>query len=386
MRNIFAKLFIGATITVIGAFGADIPLRKVFLSATRQHWFHVAWSRDAHPVHGITSAAASEFPTPQVDRLSRSLLDFARLMDVFERHGVNLVSVTQPLNTTVSMGRLTLNILLSFAQFEREIISERTRDKMAAARKKGKWMGGIPVLGYDVAPGGGRLVVNNEEAERVRAIFTLCLEYRSVEQVLAAVQTQGWRNKRRTAETETPHAGRPFTEASLERLLSNVLYIGQVRHEGKTYPGEQASIIEESVWREAQKLLSNERSRRLFRRAGPGARTVPGGEAQQRAVAEQVPRIARLMALALKFEQMIRQAVVPDYAVLAAVGRVSRARVTQIMNLLNLAPDIQEQILFLRWETAERCGICEQTIRRMSSLLLWSDQRARWAALISKNG
>jgi hypothetical protein len=92
------------------------------------------------------------------------------------------------------------------------------------------------------------------------------------------------------------------------------------------------------------------------------------------------------MALALKFEQMIRQAVVPDYAVLAAVGQVSRARVTQIMNLLNLAPDIQEQILFLRWKAGERCGICEQTIRRMSSLLLWNDQRARWAALISKNG
>ena len=112
--------------------------------------------------------------------------------------------------------------------------------------------------------------------------------------------------------------------------------------------------------------------------------TGPGANAEQDEVAERVPRIARLMALALKFELMIRQAVVPDYAVLAAVGRVSRARVTQIMNLLNLAPDIQEQILFLRWETAERCGICEQSIRRMSSLLLWSDQRARWAALTSK--
>jgi len=90
------------------------------------------------------------------------------------------------------------------------------------------------------------------------------------------------------------------------------------------------------------------------------------------------------MALALKFEQTVRQTLVPDYAVLAALGRVSRARVTQIMNLLNLAPDIQEQILFLKWETAERCGICEQSIRRMSSLLLWSDQRARWAALTSR--
>jgi DNA invertase Pin-like site-specific DNA recombinase len=320
----------------------------------------------------------------KVDRLSRSLLDFARLMDVFERHGVSLVSVTQPLNTTVSMGRLTLNILLSFAQFEREIISERTRDKMAAARKKGKWMGGVPVLGYEVAPGGGRLVVNNEEAERVRAIFTLYLKYRSVDQALAAVQAQDWKNKHWTAETATPHAGRPFTKASLERLLSNVLYIGQVRHDGKTYPGEHASIVEESVWHEVQKLLSHERSHRLFRQAAIGPRTAPGGNAQQPAVAERVPRIARLMALALKFEQMIRQAVVPDYAVLAAVGRVSRVRVTQIMNLLNLAPDIQEQILFLGWEAAERCGICEQSIRRMSSLLIWSDQRARWAALTSK--
>ena len=137
----------------------------------------------------------------KVDRLSRSLLDFARLMDVLERHGASLVSVTQPLNTTVSMGRLTLNILLSFAQFEREIISERTRDKMAAARKKGKWMGGVPVLGYDVAPGGGRLVVNNEEAERVRAIFTLYLEYR--------LSIRSWRPYRRETGGTNLDSGKP---------------------------------------------------------------------------------------------------------------------------------------------------------------------------------
>jgi len=215
----------------------------------------------------------------------------------------------------------------------------------------------------------------------VRAIFTLYLEHGSVDQVLAAVQAQSWRNKHWTVETDTPRPGRPFSKASLERLLSSVLYIGQVRHEGKTYPGEQASIIEEPVWREAQKLLSHGRSRRLSRRFGTRTRTAPGATAQH---AERVPRVARLMALALRFEQMIRQAVVPDYAVLAAVGRVSRARVTQIMNLLNLAPDIQEQILFLTSEVAEHFRICEQTIRRMSSLLLWSDQRTRWAALTSK--
>src|SRR6266704_930045 len=108
----------------------------------------------------------------KVDRLSRSLLDFARLMEIFERHKVSLVSITQPLNTTSSLGRLTLNILLSFAEFERSMIADRTRDKMAAARRKGKWVGGTPVLGYDLAASGGKLVINPEEARRVQEIFS----------------------------------------------------------------------------------------------------------------------------------------------------------------------------------------------------------------------
>jgi DNA invertase Pin-like site-specific DNA recombinase len=318
----------------------------------------------------------------KVDRLSRSLLDFARLMDVFERHGVNLVSVTQPLNTTVSLGRLTLNILLSFAQFEREIIAERTRDKMAAARRKGKWMGGIPVLGYDVAPGGGRLVVNNEEAGRVRAVFASYLEYRSLDRVLATSHERSWTHKVRSASAVTPHIGKPFSKASLERLLSNPLYIGRVGYQGETHPGEQASIVEESVWREAQKLLAQELTRKRSRRSEKGRRT-GRGTTEKDPVPERVPRIARLMALALKFEQMMQQSLVPDYAVLAALGRVSRSRVTQIMNLLNLAPDIQEQILFLKADAAERQGICELSIRRLSSLLLWREQRAQWNALNS---
>jgi DNA invertase Pin-like site-specific DNA recombinase len=322
----------------------------------------------------------------KVDRLSRSLLDFARLMDVLERHQVSLVSVTQPLNTTVSLGRLTLNILLSFAQFEREIIAERTRDKMAAARRKGKWMGGIPVLGYEVASGGGKLVVNNEEAKRVRAVFALYLECRSNDELLAAVQARGWTNKYWKTNTVTADGGRPFSKASLERLLSNVLYIGQVRYQGVTYAGEQASIVEEWVWREAQKLLAQERTRALSRRAGLVARRDLAATAERDGLHERVPRISRLMALALKFDQMIRQAVVTDYAVLATLGRVTRPRVTQIMNLLNLAPDIQEQILFLNSETAEKCGICEPSIRRLSTLVLWREQRARWSALKSKLG
>src|SRR4051812_39612376 len=120
----------------------------------------------------------------KVDRLSRSLLDFTRLLSLFEKRGVSFVSVTQEFNTSSSMGRLTLHILLSFAQFEREIIGERTRDKLSAARRKGKWTGGVPVLGYDVAPGEGRLEVNAAEAEQVRDLFALCARSSSLSEAL----------------------------------------------------------------------------------------------------------------------------------------------------------------------------------------------------------
>jgi site-specific DNA recombinase len=123
------------------------------------------------------------------------LLDFTRMLSVFEKHQVSFVAVTQQFNTSTSLGRLTLNILLSFAQFERELIGERTRDKMSAARRKGKWVGGYPVLGYDVDPAGGRLVVNQEEAERVRAIFALFEENRSLLLTLAEIERRGWRLK-----------------------------------------------------------------------------------------------------------------------------------------------------------------------------------------------
>ena len=136
----------------------------------------------------------------KVDRLSRSLLDFARLMDRFEQRAVSFVSVTQQFNSTSSLGRLTLNILLSFAQFERELISERTRDKMSAARKKGKWVGGTPVLGYDVDPAGGRLVVNPKEAQRVGEIFELYRVSRSLDRVLEELARRGWTTKSWTSQ------------------------------------------------------------------------------------------------------------------------------------------------------------------------------------------
>ena len=132
----------------------------------------------------------------KVDRLSRSLLDFAKIMEAFEKRHVSFVAVTQQINSATSMGRLMLNVLLSFAQFEREIIGERTRDKIAATRRKGKWSGGRPLLGYYVDPACQRLAVNAEEAGRVRAIFALFLEYQSLPVVVRELEMRGWTNKR----------------------------------------------------------------------------------------------------------------------------------------------------------------------------------------------
>ncbi|RLB82655.1 MAG: recombinase family protein, partial [Deltaproteobacteria bacterium] len=190
----------------------------------------------------------------KVDRLSRSLLDFARIMETFEKHGVSFVSVTQQFNTTNFMGRLTMNILLSFARFEREIISERTRDKMSAARRKGKWVGGMPVLGYDVDPRGGRLVVNEEEAAQVHAIYELYLEHRSLIPVVRELGRRGWRNKRWITKKGTTHGGSPFTKHTLFRLLTNVIYIGKVSYKGTIYPGEHDAIVDAKVWKRVQEL------------------------------------------------------------------------------------------------------------------------------------
>jgi site-specific DNA recombinase len=152
----------------------------------------------------------------KVDRLSRSLLDFAKMMETFEQHGVSFVSITQQFNSATSMGRLVLNVLLSFAQFEREIIAERTRDKMAATRRKGKWSGGMPVLGYDLDPRGRRLQVNEEEeAERVRAIFTLYLEHQAHLPVVQELARRGWVGKRWQTRNGCHRGGRPFTKTSL---------------------------------------------------------------------------------------------------------------------------------------------------------------------------
>ena len=197
----------------------------------------------------------------KVDRLSRSLLDFARLVEVLDAHNVSFVSVTQPINTADSAGRLMLNVLLSFAQFERETIADRTRDKMSAARRKGKWTGGMPVLGYDIHPDGGRLVVNEGEAEQVREIFRMYVRYKSLRAVCEELDHRKWRTKAWTTRKGALRGGTAFTKSTLQRHLTNVTYTGKVNHRGQVYAGEHEAIISTRTFNRVQELIAeNKRS------------------------------------------------------------------------------------------------------------------------------
>lgn len=190
----------------------------------------------------------------KIDRLSRSLRDFSKLMELFEQHGVAFVSTTQAFNTAIPMGRLMLHILASFSEFEREVIAERTRDKIAATRRKGKWTGGMPVLGYDL-DANSKLVINAGEATQVRNIFALYLEHQSIIAVIEELDRRGWCNKRWTTRKGAQRGGQPFTKTSLHSLLTNVLYLGQVRYKTEVHPGEHAAIVDQETWNRVQTLL-----------------------------------------------------------------------------------------------------------------------------------
>ena len=182
----------------------------------------------------------------KVDRLTRSLSDFAKIVDLFDQHKVSFVSVTQAFNTTTSMGRLTLNMLLSFSQFEREITAERIRDKIAASKAKGLWMGGRPPLGYDGL--GRKLVVNPEEAELVRHIFRRCLELGSVLTLIADLRKRDVRSKRWTNKQGMLVGGAFFSRGALYHLLANPVYRGAIRHGKLLYENAHPAIVDEAVW------------------------------------------------------------------------------------------------------------------------------------------
>lgn len=191
----------------------------------------------------------------KVDRLSRSLLDFSRIMETFDKHNVAFVSVTQAFNTGSSMGRLILNVLLSFAQFEREMISERTRDKIAAARRKGKWSGGMPVLGYNVKD--TKLVVDPAEAKLVKSIFELYLDTMSILKTAQVLNCRNIRTKEWVTRKGRKMGGRTFDKGAVYQLLTNRVYVGQVRHRDEYYKGEHKAIIDQITFDRVQEMLTS---------------------------------------------------------------------------------------------------------------------------------
>jgi DNA invertase Pin-like site-specific DNA recombinase len=189
----------------------------------------------------------------KVDRLSRSLSDFAKMVEIFDANTVSFVSVTQQFNTTTSMGRLTLNILLSFAQFEREVIGERVRDKVAASKRKGMWMGGCPPLGYDIVE--KKLVVNPREADLVRHIFQRFLTLRSCTTLARELRAKGYRTKSYTTQTGREKIGTLMDKGYIYKLLSNPMYLGEIHHKGQIYDGQHAAIVERDLWSAVQAVM-----------------------------------------------------------------------------------------------------------------------------------
>ncbi len=189
----------------------------------------------------------------KVDRLTRSLADFAKMVELFDAHGVSFVSVTQQFNTTTSMGRLTLNVLLSFAQFEREVTGERIRDKIAASKRKGMWMGGLPPVGYLAKD--RTLVVDEPNAGRIREIYRLYLELDCVRRLKAELDRRSWVTPARNSKRAGACGQRPFSRGHLYRVLSNPIYIGMIPHKEQVYPGNHPAVIDQELWQAVQDRL-----------------------------------------------------------------------------------------------------------------------------------
>jgi site-specific DNA recombinase len=205
----------------------------------------------------------------KIDRLTRSLADFAKLVEAFDTKSISFVAVTQQFNTTSSMGRLTLNVLLSFAQFERELSSERVRDKIAASRRKGKWTGGTVPLGYDAKD--KKLVINKAEAETVSTIFRLYLQLGSFSQLVAELDRRGIVTKRRDTKVAKYNGALPFTYGPLAYFLKNRVYLGEIHYGGKWFKGEHKAIIDRGIFDRVQQLLAAQSNGRKAKRSASGA-------------------------------------------------------------------------------------------------------------------
>jgi site-specific DNA recombinase len=202
----------------------------------------------------ITAGRVDIVVVYKIDRLTRSLADFAKIVEILDARGASFVSVTQQFNTTTSMGRLTLNVLLSFAQFEREVIGERIRDKIAASKKKGMWMGGVPPLGYRVQD--RKLVIIDSEAEIVRSIFRRYAELGSVRLLKEELETQGIKSKSWTSASGRRIGDKPFSRGALYLILQNRTYLGEIVLKGQSHPGEHTPIIDQPLWNTVQEQLA----------------------------------------------------------------------------------------------------------------------------------
>ena len=204
-------------------------------------------------MHDIEHGQVDIVVVYKIDRLTRSLPDFAKLVEIFDRHNVSFVSVTQQFNTTNSMGRLTLNILLSFAQFEREVTGERIRDKIASSKSRGMWMGGMPPLGYDVKD--RKLVVNPREAALVKEIFTRYAKHGSAARIIRELTAEGHKTKSWVTQKGQLREGRPMNQLFLFKLLRNRIYLGEITNKGVSYPGQHDAIISTELWESAHVFI-----------------------------------------------------------------------------------------------------------------------------------
>jgi site-specific DNA recombinase len=294
----------------------------------------------------------------KIDRLSRSLMDFSRLVEVFDRQNVTFVSVTQSFNTTTSMGRLTLNVLLSFAQFEREVIGERIRDKFAASRRKGMWMGGWAPLGYEVRD--RKLVVNEQDAKLVQSIFQRFLKTGSATILARQLIKEGVRNK----------YGKLIDKGMLYKLLNNPVYIGEAVHKGVSYPGEHTAIVDRKVWDRVQAQFKlNPRKRSGSARSQTpsllkGLIFGPTGAAMSPSHTRRKGKLYRYY---------VSQTVLKQGAADCPIGRVPAAEIEKIVidqvRLLLKSPEIIVQT----WRSARKSlrGLTESDVR---SVLLEFEQ------------
>ena len=279
----------------------------------------------------------------KVDRLSRSLTDFARIVGIFESHNVSFVSVTQAFNTTTSMGRLTLNILLSFAQFEREVSAERTRDKVAASRKKGMWMGGRPPLGYDVVH--RKLIVNETEAALVQMIFRRFLRLGSATKLAQELRRAGHTTKSWTTQDGKCRQGKPIDKGALYRILGNRVYLGEAVHKGTSYPGEHQAIIDRALWDKVHAILAENtvvranHSRAQTPALLKGLLFAPGGHAMTPSHTRKGGKLYRYYVATAALHQSYSECAIAS----APAAEVEEAVIAQVRHLLQ-TPEIIARI------------------------------------------